>query len=151
MHPDALASMLRLRSTTRAQKAVQGLVPELTATDVALALANAGTDAVAASRWRHLQDATGIPQLATHPAKFVEPLAPREELHAAVDRERLVEIVLIEETWPHNKKTVFRRARCADCSVSTWRRRWMRPHAALASRLDCLVDDAWRILRRQVA
>lgn len=152
MHPDALASMLRLRSTTRAHRTVQGYAPDLSPQDVALALALAHAPplAVHAFRWRFLQDASGVPALAEHLRGMVRHLAAHGKLPKSVDPERLVELALLEECWPPKDRTVPRRARCADCSPSTWRRRWMRPHSVLASRLDCLVDDAWRMVRLRV-
>lgn len=151
MHPETIATTLRVRSTFRAHRAVQGYVPELTPQDLALALAQAPPLAVYAFRWRLLRDPTGLAPLVEHLRRMVEHMAARGELHEAVDPEKVVELALLEECWPPGKRTIPRRARCAECSPSTWRRRWMRPHSALMARLDCLVDDAWRVVRRRVA
>lgn len=122
--PDRIAALMRAASTYRTERTVDGSKPDLNAADIAIALPHAPPLAVAAYRWRYLEDPGNLPSFTEDLNAVADRLATRDAWPACVDPRAVVQIVLTEEKWLTNKRTYTRRARCAGISLSTWRRRW---------------------------
>lgn len=145
-HPDAVAQLMRQRSTWRDLSERGSRDHEaLNWQDACLALAGAAPLAFQAFQLRHSEDPPGH-ELVAHLLKVAE----RAILGSDVTAEMLVELLLREERAPESQRTQKHRQLALGMTRGQYRHRFARPYAVVAAELEALVSDAWRVARRRL-
>jgi len=142
-HPDAVARLMRTRSTWR-DLSERGSRDHdaLDWQDACLALAGAAPLAFQAFQIRHSEDPPGR-ELVAH----LLGVAERAIVGSEVTPEMLVELLLREERAPESQRTQKHRQLALGITRGVYRARIARPYSVVAAELEALVSDAWRIAR----
>jgi len=142
-HPDAVARLIRPRSTwrdlsergSRDHDAVDW-------EDACHALAGCEPLAYAAFVFRHSDDPP-TPELLRHLLLVAE----KAIIGSEVTAEMLVELLLREERAPESQRTQKHRQLALGITRGVYRARIARPYSVVAAELEALVSDAWRVAR----
>lgn len=147
-HPEAVAHLLRERSTWREPFENRGSRDHAAEdwTDSAAALAGCTGLAYAAFMFRHSEDPPA-PALVAHLIETARrPLAGNDTVTA----EQLVALLLREERAPVSQRQERHRYMALGVTRGVWRYRVARPYTAIATELESLVSDAWRVARARL-
>jgi hypothetical protein len=112
--------------------------------DGAALLAGASPLAFAAFTFRHSEEPPAG-QLVEHLLAKARQVIGRSE-HATP--EQLVDLLLREERAPESHRLERHRILALGVSPGAWRRYIARPYTSIATELECLVSDAWRVIQQ---